>query len=618
MWCVSSSTPRCQADDLAIHDITRTQHCVNVRLACGAMTTELRQRRRKTRPPSDPTFVQLATCKRSERQGFADAWVSIEPTFSNEKAVRKWTRMTSRDGGEADYFASGYMLRKLRTVARGLEKRYRAFARKGDLACLFNKCSLKFDRDPWGVKRANLQLSEPRRQPRGKGVFEVRFGLDPEAFEFNLKPIPLAWFYDGCFVRFLELFVWGVPAEHGLSASMAHGGGQFSFSAKTFLKGSLLADDIATKLDHPELSCWILDYPNADARSFRATTRRFRAFQTILEQYWAGAFHPRAIGVLTVENALLDRGFSPAAQPPPGLMDARRGPRGTAREVFQTNFAFGRKVRWNAQNVDPGYWQVSHPDEYGFRPDQVMRYSEGNLNRLQIAGEWHVKSGKVLDPADIAGLDDPLDVAMLYEEACWEQRAQMSKGTAHDMVEAVLLDAHHAQWLLDHPHVRVRSSLLQDQLLGDAERTVARVDQKTLSRLKREAVASNLADSRRRIKSDRIEPETLFWAAWHALSDGERAGIAREAVLGFLERVHNAASRDPRRRAGDPMEAHRHRVHPLLWRALLAQPRALAADADLARETRRWRDQEAECLVRRPPWSVTSEKPPWEPSISSR
>ena len=29
----------------------------------------------------------------------------------------------------------------------------------------------------------------------------------------------------------------------------------------------------------------------------------------IIEEYWAGAFHPRAIGTLLVENAFLDRGF---------------------------------------------------------------------------------------------------------------------------------------------------------------------------------------------------------------------------------------------------------------------------------------------------------------------
>ena len=61
-------------------------------------------------------------------------------------------------------------------------------------------------------------------------------------------------------------------------ASMAHGGGQFSFSAKTYMQGSLLADDIAHRLDHPELSTWVLDYPNCDDRAFRASKARAAAF----------------------------------------------------------------------------------------------------------------------------------------------------------------------------------------------------------------------------------------------------------------------------------------------------------------------------------------------------
>ena len=44
-------------------------------------------------------------------------------------------------------------------------------------------------------------------------------------------------------------------------------------------------------------------------------------------------------------------------------------------------------------------------------------------------------------------LDAPLEQSMLYTEASWENRAQMSKTSARDFAEAVLLDAHHAQWL---------------------------------------------------------------------------------------------------------------------------------------------------------------------------
>src|SRR4029079_1886873 len=169
-----------------------------------------------------------------------------------------------------------------------------------------------------------------------------------------------------------------------------------------------------------------------------------------------------------------DRGFGPACAAPHALMDLARGPVGDPREVFQNNFAFGRVVRWNAQNIHPGYWQSAHPDEEGYRPDQIMRYSEGNLNRLQIAGELHVKSDKVIELERVPEFDAPLEIAMLATEASWENRAQMSRTSARDYVEAVLLYVHHAQYLQAHPHVAVKESLLQDQIMGDAEATIAR------------------------------------------------------------------------------------------------------------------------------------------------
>jgi hypothetical protein len=223
---------------------------------------------------------------------------------------------------------------------------------------------------------------------------------------------------------------------------------------------------------------------------------------------------------LTVENAFLDRGFAPALEAPAGSMREDRGPVGSDRDVFQTNFAFGRAVRLVAQNVHPGYWQSAHPDQDGYRPDQIMRYSEGNLNRLQIAGELHVKSGKVLDQQDIPELDTPLDIAMLYDEASWESRGQMSRTSAEDFVEAVLLDVHHALYLLEHPHVRRRGSLAQDQLMSDAVETLERLAPRALGRLRKEARRSNLEASGDRIKSDWIEPETLFWCVWKHLPLG--------------------------------------------------------------------------------------------------
>jgi hypothetical protein len=353
-----------------------------------------------------------------------------------------------------------------------------------------------------------------------------------------------------------------------------------------------------------------MDWPNPDDRAFRATRERAAAFRRVLERYWAGAFHPGALGTLTPENCYLDRGFGPAPDPPAGLMD-ERGPRGGAREEFQTNFAFGRAVRRQAQNVHPGYWQSAHPKSAGYRPDQIMRYSEGNLNRLQIAGELHVKSAKVVDAERIPPFRAPLEVGMLTEEASWENRAQMGRTSARDFVEALLLDVHRARWLQAHPRMALRTSILQDQLLGDGEETVRKhAGPGALDKLRRAARVTNREDSSGRIKDDWIEPETLLWAAWRALPAGEKAAIAREIVTGFVERVEEAAAFDPRpsARADDPMEWHRHRIHPILWEALAAAPGPKDA---AARELAAWRVRRDEYLARRPVFSQSDAVPPW-------
>jgi hypothetical protein len=130
--------------------------------------------------------------------------------------------------------------------------------------------------------------------------------------------------------------------------------------------------------------------------------------------------------------------------------------------------------------------------------------------------------------------------------------------------------------------------------------------------LRKAARAENLEASSGRVKSDRVEPEVLFWAAWHALDDGDRAEIAREALTGFVERVQRAAATDPRGSHVDPMDAHRHRVHPLLWSALAADRATLSTD--LARELVAFEKDPDRWLARRPEWSPLDESPPWEES----
>jgi hypothetical protein len=542
------------------------------------------------------------------RASFADGWVGLEPTFQSKKSIQLYARLENQPGGEDVYFNHRHMKGVVRKVARGIARLWERAARRGAGWTLFRGVKVKEKLDPWKVLRAECEFQFSR---SSREDFEVKFGMDPSTFEFGIKPVPLAWLYDERFAEFLDHLIFGVPRKMGLTPSMLNGGGQFHLSAKSYLTGSLLADDLATRLNHPELSTWIMDWPNCDDRALRATPARFAACRQVLADYWRGAFHPRATGGLTVEDAFFDRRYEPAPAPPRGLMDPRRGPVGSARDVFQANFTFGNAVRLRAQAVHPGYWQLAHPDDEGFRPDQIMRYSEINLNRLQIAGDLHVKSDAVLDRERIPELAAPLDRGLLAAEASVEHRGHMSRTSACDTIEAVLLEVHHALYLEKHPYVKVKATLLQDQLLAAGEATVARhAGARALDRLRRRASTENLQTSKGRIKSDFIEPETLFWEAWRALPQGERTAIAREAVTGFVERVHHAASMDPRGPGGDPMEPHRHRIHPLLWTALGAA-KGLRAGDPARSELRRFREDEAAYLARRPVFSQLGDRPPW-------
>ena len=302
-------------------------------------------------------------------------------------------------------------------------------------------------------------------------------------------------------------------------------------------------------------------------------------------------------------------------------MDPQRGPVGDAREVFQTNFAFGRAVRLQAQNVHPGYWQSAHPDEDGYRPDQIMRYSEGNLNRLQIAGELHVKSGKVLEAEKVPELDAPLELALLTTEASWENRAQMSRTSARDFVEALLLDVHHAQYLQAasaRGHHRFAAAGPDSRRRGrDPEALRRHGDARRACTAKRGQL--NLEASRGRMNTDWIEPETLFWAAWRVLPPGEKA---RDRARGD-RRLPGArgAGRDDGPAAGrpdDPMEWHRHRIHPLLWQALEA-PRRRPERPDRTTAQRSGWHARRHYLARRPVWSqLKNHCAPWQHVRTSR
>ncbi len=58
------------------------------------------------------------------------------------------------------------------------------------------------------------------------------------------------------------------------------------------------------------------------------------------------------------------------------------------------------------------------------------------------------------------------------------------------------------------------------------------------------------------------------------------------------------------------MEPHRHRIHPLLFEALLeAGP---DHPPEVQRQARLWQENRKSYEARRPVWSVTGARPPWE------
>lgn len=558
-------------------------------------------RRRRNLP------AKIAAVGAVEGDSFDDAWIGLEPTFQTKECVELFTKLEDR---EEEYFAHPHMVGTVRDVGDDMAARYRRALLANEPWALFSKVDVEEGKDDWNLFTKKLSFTmDGAREP-----FELQLGMDPATFELSMRPLPLAWLYDDRFVRFLDELVFEVPQARRCSTSLLNGGGQFHISAKTLLTGSLLCDDLATRLSHPELSTWIMDWPNCDGRAFRATKARFAAFRDLVERYRGGAFHPEAMGVPTVETAYFDHWPDLPDRPRPGLVNRVGGPRGDRTAVFQTNFAFGRAVKMKAQRVHPGYWQLQHPHDDGYRPDQIMRYSETNLARLQIIGELHVKKDVPLRPDEAFELDAPLEPRMLHQGASYEIRAQMSKRSAKDYVDAVLLDVHAWRWLRDNPGVAVAPSLLQDQLLVDAERTVKKhAGQKVLDALRKEAREKNERESFGRVRSDFVEPETLFWAAWHALPPRAKAAIAREAIEGFVERVENAATKDPRGAPSDAMEPHRHRVHPLLWDALSTDARAKRTNDVAGRELCAYRAKEDVYAARRPPWSqVETEVPPWE------
>ena len=137
---------------------------------------------------------------------------------------------------------------------------------------------------------------------------------------------------------------------------------------------------------------------------------------------------------------------------------------------------------------------------------------------------------------------------------------------------------------------------------------------KRLDELQREAEKLNLEASGGRVRSNWIEPETLFWEAWRVLPGGEKAAIAREVIGSFVARVEAAAGMDPRRtsRKEDPMEWHRHRILPILWDFLDRPEAGLKPGDPVRRELEAWKADRNKYLSMRPVYSLLPIEPPWK------
>jgi hypothetical protein len=580
-----------------------------------------------------PLTSVLTAVRDPERAEWDCAWVALRPAFADGKLATLWQRQATAFGGEARFAGHKYVVGRQEALARRLLKKYRKALSQAEPFCLFSQVE-------YGNRRTKKPKPRDRRPAssapsllfrcQGDDATEhelpVRIGLAEASLCLETGMVPLRWLYDPRFVQFLHVLAWATPLALGLLPTMARGGGGFAVSAKTYLQGSLVADELADRFNHPELACWTMDWPRSDSRSFRATRPRRAAFARILAQYWDGAFHPRAAAPLLVENAFLDRGFAPTCEPPEGLMSKETGgagPLGTLEEAFQTNFAFGRAARQLAHNIHPGGWQGAPPPGSRHPSPANIDHGEAALTHLRIVGELYDGGGAAGgDRRPIPDFAAPLQQSLLDLRAAWDHRAHYGRTSAQDYVEAVLLEVHRARYLQHHPCVQPKASLLQDQLLAEAEDTIVRHGgSDRLDRLRSQARGHNLQVSRGRIHSDFIEPEVLFWEAWHCLSPGEQAAIAREVVRQFCEWVQEAATCDPRApdlsRSDppyDPLAWHRHRIHPILWQRI-EQDMVVHASANkdpVLRELRRFREREALYLARRPTFDLAGRPGPWE------
>ena len=121
--------------------------------------------------PHDPLSVSFTTRTDPLRTGLDDAWVGLEPTFTDARTARRWGELAEKKGGEDRYFEDEKTLAKLARVAKRLVGEYRRARKRGEPACFFAEAELSTGEDQWGVERKEIVF---RWDDREIEEFEVR------------------------------------------------------------------------------------------------------------------------------------------------------------------------------------------------------------------------------------------------------------------------------------------------------------------------------------------------------------------------------------------------------------------------------------------------------------
>jgi hypothetical protein len=173
--------------------------------------------------------------------------------------------MAAEPGGEDAYFRRSLHARTQARIANAIKRKFRKHRAAAQPTAMFARVERDDDLDQWQVRRQNLVFHwRMRMQNHSRCAFRsIRKRSNTASNRFRSPGFTTS---DSLRSSIISS---GSSAEARPFVFIAHGGGQFSLSAKTFLTGSLLADDIAYKASHPELATWIMDWPNPDDRAFR-------------------------------------------------------------------------------------------------------------------------------------------------------------------------------------------------------------------------------------------------------------------------------------------------------------------------------------------------------------